>query len=153
MTAQRTEPPRSARRLHLFNKRVVVEHPVVADGEHLTDASRQAVACQTPPEYLICTHHERNPPGLSPAPNGYGVAERRTMQVTVGSRLIGGLSCTLSSGQGWRMRSRPRCSTATAPARLSGSARLAKSPIALRTVAADWSARRRITMPAWLPGG
>jgi hypothetical protein len=77
MTAQRTGPPRSARRLHLFSKRVVVEHSVVADGEHLIDASRQAVACQTPPEYLICAHHERNPPSLSPAPNGGYRAKRQ----------------------------------------------------------------------------
>ncbi len=61
---------------------------------------------------------------------GCGVAERRIVQVTVGSRLMGGCSCALGFGQGRRMRSRPRCSTATAPARLSGSARLARSPIA-----------------------
>ncbi len=51
-----------------MSKHVVTEHPVVADGEHLIGASHEAVVCQAPPEYLICTHHERNPPGLSPAP-------------------------------------------------------------------------------------
>ncbi len=55
------------------------------------------------------------------------------------------------AGQGWRIRSSPRCRIATAPARLAGSARVARSLMAL--VAADWSARRSTTMPAWLPGG
>jgi hypothetical protein len=31
---------------------------------------------------------------------------------------MGRLGCALSIGQAWRMRSRPLCSTATAPARL-----------------------------------
>jgi hypothetical protein len=59
---------------------------------------------------------------------------------------LGG-SGALGHGQGWRMRSSPRCRTAIAPARLSSSAMLARSPIAAVTVAADWSARRKITMP------
>jgi hypothetical protein len=42
--------------------------------------------------------------------------------------------------------------TATAPVRLAGSVRLAKSLMPLPTVAADYSARRSTTMPAWLPG-
>ena len=46
------------------------------------------------------------------------------------------------------MRSGPRFSTATAAARLSGCARLARSPIAMVTAAADWSARRMVTIAA-----
>ena len=50
---------------------------LLAKAEHLIGASHEAVVCKTPPEYLTCTHHERNPPGLSPAPNGgYSVTSR-----------------------------------------------------------------------------
>ncbi len=64
-----------------------------------------------------------------------------------------GAWCLALGGQGWRMRSSPRWSTATVPVRLSRLSRLARSLMALVTDAADWSARRSTMMPAWLPGG
>jgi hypothetical protein len=50
---------------------------------------------------------------------------------------IAGLVTGWAVGQGWRIRSSPRCKTATEPARLASSVRLARSLIVLVTVAAD----------------
>lgn len=41
----------------------------------------------------------------------------------------------------------------TGAARSSRSGALARSMMAFVTVAADWSARRKTMIPAWLPGG
>ena len=57
--------------------------------------------------------------------------------VIMAAKDIAGLVTGWAPGQGWRIRSSPRCKTATEPARLVSSVRLARSLIVLVTVAAD----------------
>ena len=64
-----TDPLEQARRRRPVyrapvSNRVVVEHPVVVGGQGFIGTSHEIVFCQTAPELLICTHHDRCLTGL-----------------------------------------------------------------------------------------
>ena len=65
------------------------------------------------------------------------LAVAHRLPVIMAAKDIAGLVTAWPAGQGWRIRSSPRCKTATEPARLASSVRLARSLIVLVTVAAD----------------
>ena len=101
-------------------------------------------------EYLGGRHSPHPPLWDDPLRGSRGSIPEGGVRVPGRANLVGPRAHSLATlGQGCRIRSSPRCRTATAPARLSGSATVARSLTALSAAAADWSVRRRRTMPEW----